>query len=77
MPTATATARTRDDFLQDCDAEDRSAYESLRDLNTRIRYRLFEAGKNENMEALIEEVACRSQRRRLSLQTLLNTISRT
>jgi curved DNA-binding protein CbpA len=54
----------------------RSAYESLRDLDTRLRYRLFEAGKNENLEALIEEVACRSPRRRLSLQTLLTTINR-
>lgn len=50
----------------------RAAYEALRDLNTRLRYRLFEAGKKETIDALIEEIACRSPRRRLSLKTLLN-----
>jgi curved DNA-binding protein CbpA len=49
----------------------RQAYENLRDLNTRLRYRLFEAGKNESIDALIEEVTCRSSRRRMSLETLL------
>jgi len=52
----------------------RSAYESLKDLDTRLRHRLFEAGKNESVEAIIEELACRSQRRRLSLETLLTTV---
>lgn len=52
----------------------RAAYESLRDLNTRLRYRLFEAGKNESVHALIEEVTCRSSRRRVSLKTLLATV---
>lgn len=50
----------------------RAAYEELRDLNTRLRYRLFEAGKKDTIDALIEEIACRSPRRRLSLKTLLN-----
>src|SRR5687767_14568835 len=54
----------------------RQAYESLRDLDTRLRFRLFEAGRNESVDALIEEVACRSPRRRLSLQTLLSTVTR-
>jgi curved DNA-binding protein CbpA len=52
----------------------RAAYESLRDLNTRLRYRLFEAGKNESVEAIIEEITCRTPRRRVSLRTLLNTV---
>ena len=52
----------------------RQAYEQLRDLNTRLRYRLFEAGKNESVDALIEEISCRSPRRRLSLETLLGII---
>jgi curved DNA-binding protein CbpA len=55
----------------------RQAYEHLRDLNTRLRYRLFEAGKNESVDALIEEIACRSPRRRLSLETLLAVTRRT
>jgi curved DNA-binding protein CbpA len=50
----------------------RAAYEALRDLNTRLRYRLFEAGKRETIDALIEEIACRSPRRRMSLKTLLD-----
>ncbi len=49
----------------------RQAYESLRDLDTRLRYRLFEAGKNEGVEALLDEAAASSPRRRLSLQALL------
>jgi curved DNA-binding protein CbpA len=50
----------------------RAAYEALRDLNTRLRYRLFEAGKKDTIDNLIEEIACRSPRRRLSLKTLLS-----
>jgi curved DNA-binding protein CbpA len=52
-------------------AEIRQAYESLRDLNTRLRYRLFEAGKKESVDAIIEELACRTTRRRMSLKDLL------
>ena len=52
----------------------RAAYESLRDLNTRLRYRLFEAGKRENVDAIVEEIACRSPRRRVSLQALLTVL---
>jgi curved DNA-binding protein CbpA len=52
----------------------RQAYESLRDLTARLRYRLFEAGKKESVESLIQELECRSQRRRLSLQTLLKVL---
>lgn len=52
----------------------RAAYESLRDLNTRLRYRLFQAGKEESVEALIEEITCRRARRRLSLAMLLSTL---
>jgi curved DNA-binding protein CbpA len=52
----------------------REAYESLKDLNTRLRYRLFEAGKQESVEGIIEEIACRKARRRLSLEALLATL---
>ena len=54
----------------------RQAYDSLRDLDTRLRYRLFEAGKHENMEALIEVLQCRTPRRRLSLSTLLSAAAK-
>jgi curved DNA-binding protein CbpA len=52
----------------------RQAYESLRDLDTRLRYRLFEAGKNESVESIIEEISCRTSRRRVSLETLLGLL---
>jgi curved DNA-binding protein CbpA len=52
----------------------RQAYDNLRDLDTRLRYRLFEAGKKENVDAIIEDLACRNIRRRLSLKTLLSVL---
>jgi curved DNA-binding protein CbpA len=52
----------------------RAAYERLRDRDARLRYRLFEAGKKENLDAIVEEVACRSPRRRVSLETLLSVL---
>src|SRR5262245_2628115 len=52
-------------------AEVRAAYERLKDLGTRLRYRLFEAGKNESLDAILEELSCRTPRRRLSLVNLL------
>src|ERR1700738_4325557 len=52
------------------------AYESLRDLNPRVRRRLFEAGKKDTVDAIVEELACRSQRRRVSLTTLLSVLRR-
>jgi curved DNA-binding protein CbpA len=54
----------------------REAYEKLRDLNTRLRYRLFEAGKNEHIDAIIEEIQCRSSRQRQSLETLLAAVKK-
>jgi curved DNA-binding protein CbpA len=54
----------------------RRAYESLRDLETRLRYRLFEAGKNESIDSILEDLACRTNRRRLSLQALLSTVQK-
>ena len=51
----------------------RAAYEQLRDLDTRLRYRLFEAGKQETVDAIIEELTCRRARQRVPLKTLLST----
>ena len=50
----------------------RQAYDSLKDLNTRLRHRLFEAGQKESIDAIIEELACPTSRRRLTLETLFN-----
>lgn len=52
----------------------RKAYDRLRDLDTRLRYRLFEAGKSENIDQLIEDLACLNSRPRLSLDKLLSLI---
>jgi curved DNA-binding protein CbpA len=50
----------------------RAAYDQLRDLDTRLRQRLFEAGKHDTLDAILETLACRSPRRRVSLKTLLS-----
>jgi curved DNA-binding protein CbpA len=52
----------------------RAAYESLRDLDTRLRHRLFEAGRKDSVDALVEELTCRSLRRRTSLRELLASL---
>ena len=54
----------------------RRAYESLRDLETRLRHRLFEAGRSDSIDAILEELACRTPRRRMSLQALVNSVQK-
>ena len=54
----------------------RAAYERLSDRNARGRYRLFVAGHKETIESIVEEIACRSSRRRVSLKTLLSVASK-
>jgi curved DNA-binding protein CbpA len=49
----------------------RAAYEAVKDLNVRLRRRLFERGRSDSLDVLIEEVACRSPRRRVTLEALL------
>lgn len=49
----------------------RAAYERLKDLDARVRHRLFEQGKRDGIDELIEEMACRTPRRRYSLPNLL------
>src|SRR5262245_17041216 len=50
----------------------RQAYDRLRDLTTRVRHRLFEAGDHDNVEKIFEELSCQSPRRRVSLKSLLS-----
>jgi curved DNA-binding protein CbpA len=52
-------------------AQVRAAYEQLRDQTARLRHRLFEAGKRENVESLIEELKCRTPRPRVPLRELI------
>jgi curved DNA-binding protein CbpA len=54
----------------------REAYDRLRDLKTRVRYRLFEAGEKESIEKIIEDLKCQSPRRRVSLKTLLSLMGK-
>jgi curved DNA-binding protein CbpA len=53
----------------------RQAYESLRDLTTRLRYRMFEAGRKDTVDAIIEELVCRNKRRRVPLGALLSILN--
>jgi DnaJ-class molecular chaperone len=55
-------------------AQIRGAYEAVKDVHTRLRYRLFESGRKETLDVLIGEVACRSPRRRVTLETLLQVV---
>jgi len=57
-------------------AEIRRAYESVRDMDTRLRHRLFEAGRHDSIDAILEELACRTPRRRLSLQALVSSVQK-
>jgi curved DNA-binding protein CbpA len=49
----------------------RAAYERLKDLDARVRHRLFEQGKRDGIEEIIEDMACRTPRRRYGLTALL------
>ena len=55
-------------------AQVRAAYEGLKDLNTRLRRRFFERGPSDSIDAIVEEVSCRSSRRRVSLEMLLQVV---
>ena len=52
----------------------RAAYEKIKDLNGRTRYRLFDAGKDDTIESIIEEAACRTPRQRAGLKAILSTV---
>jgi curved DNA-binding protein CbpA len=53
-------------------AQVRRAYEMLRDLETRLHYRLFGAGRDDSIDAIVEDLACQTPRRRLSLKALFS-----
>lgn len=48
----------------------RAAADELRDADTRLRRRLFGVPRFDAIDQLIEEMACRTTRRRVSLATL-------
>ena len=49
----------------------REAYEKVKDIDKRAKHRLIESAKDDPIESIIEEAACRTPRRRVSLQSLL------
>jgi curved DNA-binding protein CbpA len=49
----------------------REAYEKLRDPISRLRYRVFEAGKDDTIEAVIADAKARLPRRRVPMSELL------
>ncbi len=49
----------------------REAYEILRDPVNRMQFRLFDAGKDDSIEAILQEVKTRSAQRRVPVATLL------
>ena len=50
----------------------RAAYEQVKDVGARARLRLFGAGKGgDPVEAVVEEAACRTPRRRIGLADLV------
>lgn len=50
----------------------REAYEILRDPINRTRYRLFEVGKGDSIDAIVKEAKARSSQRRVPVATLLS-----
>ena len=51
----------------------RAAYDSLKDLDARVRHRLFPAGEADALDAILEDLACRTPRPRIGLDSLLAT----
>jgi curved DNA-binding protein CbpA len=49
----------------------RAAYEAIKDLDGRTHWRLFDAGKDDTIESIIEEAGCRTPRQRVGLRALL------
>jgi curved DNA-binding protein CbpA len=49
----------------------RAAYERLRDVDRRVRLRLYDQGRYETIDALIEEIGCQTPRPRFRLKDLI------
>jgi len=53
----------------------RQAYEQVKDMETRLKKRLFELDKDLSIGTIIEEVTCKSPRPRVSLAKLIEMAS--
>lgn len=54
----------------------RAAYEQIKDRDTRLTQRLFEAGQKDNLTDLLEEMECQITRTRVPLQKLITLLRR-
>lgn len=48
----------------------RKAYDELKDLDARVKFRLFENGIDETVDSILEEVSCQMPRKRVTLNDL-------
>jgi len=51
----------------------RAAYEAVKDLDSRVRLRLFAPGEMHSIDSILEDLQCRTPRPRIALTTLLST----
>ncbi len=51
----------------------RAAFEKLKSTNARALHRLFQAGSEDSIDAIIEEVQCRTARPRIGLDKLVKS----
>ncbi len=54
----------------------RAAYEAVKTLDARACHRLFQAGADDSLDAILEEVRCPTPRRRFTLEQLLAATAR-
>jgi len=52
----------------------RTAYDAIKDLDARVKYKLFHIGDDDSIDKLIEDLECRTPRRRPTLAQLLNSL---
>ncbi len=52
----------------------REAYEKIKNLESRVRYRLFEQGTEETIERIIEDLQCTAKPTRVPLDQLFQAI---
>ncbi len=55
-------------------AKMRAAYEAIKDIDARAKYALFDEGADDTIDQILEELACRTTRRRITLTHLLNSL---
>jgi curved DNA-binding protein CbpA len=48
----------------------RKAYDQIKNLERRVKYRIFESGADESIDAILEELSCTMPRKRVTLNEL-------